>query len=1062
MKSYSNRYKCLNKYMVRTPLLPVDMYLNIDKEKRDKIDFFKESSEIQEAIITTSISLYNSIVKTNKREKSIEQVESALLKYMIRMSTRTTPYGLLSSVGLGEFGDKTKIHSNNLSKCIKFMRVDMEWILNLLYKIENDEEILKELRVFKNNSLKENGNRLENIYLSNYGKGDIENYKFNASIIYSEKVKETLHMNEGGMKVKDLIKILNPENKYDNNNIFVFLKKLIKNEYLLTELRPPLINSNTMDYIVNKLKYIEPAKTIYKDIKDIQIDINRYNDTKIGYGQDMYFNILSKMERLCKSKNYLQIDLKSSEKVCTLNENIKKDIETVVEVLLKLSQDYYQPIHLEQFANEFIEKYGTYREVKMLEVLDSSKGIGYPSGYASSNKIITNRNESSRISEFRYKQIIYKKLNDVINKRSENIYLLDEDLDYICGESKKNWNKDNIPNSLDLNVFIKSKNLESVDKGKYELFIGPNYGSPFAGKMFGRFAYMFENHLSSIFTQIDKAIKDINKDAILVEITQLPKYGRSSNVCKNFNERDYEFCIATNKSESCKKINIEDIYIGVNEHNKIYFKSKRINKKILFTSNHMLNNLSGDNMYRFIREVSEQSNLDIFSGIYDSQIHDLVSIPRIMYKNIVIIPAMWKINKDLIKGRNNNKKEIILEIKKTIKENNIPKYVYIGNNDNRIVIDTNNEDHLNELLKMIYKSDEYTYLKELDFYIENAWFKDKGGKKYISEFVFPLVLKKDYEDKVYDRQIIETKSDISKNKCLIETYSENRVNGLFEDWIYFKIYISQNRVEEFLSYDLMNLSNGLIKKNIIDKIFYIKYGDPKFHIRFRVKLKNSNQLLELLKIMNGFIKEEIKKGIVSDVKVDTYFKEIERYGGEHLINIAEDVFYVDSLVCMKLINLIEEKQCDLDYITIACINIVQIMESMGISFDQQNILFQSIYDQKKERDLFRKKYKELKNYCNDYNDWEKLKQVKGGDIVYKIIKDRKEIMKIYWESMNEEDRMGNLTNSKVNILLSIIHMFCNRFLKNRKDEELVMCLVRHTLHSLEYTKKIKKEEYNDK
>lgn len=1060
MKSYNNMYKCLDKYMVRTPLLPVDMYFKIDKESRDKVVFFENDDRVQEAIITTSTSLYNSIIKPYRKEKDRNQIESSLLKYLIRMSTRTTPYGLLSGVGLGNFGTTTMIHLEDLSKGTKYMRADMDWIFRLLGKIESDDNILKELKVYKNNSLEENGDRLDNVYLSNYGQSNTENSKFNASIIFSKKVKDTMKLSENGIKVKDLILELNPENKYDCYTIFKFLKQLIKNEYLLTELRTPLINTDTMKYIIEKLKHIEFAESICKDLECIYTDINKYNETEIGQGQKEYLNILSKMKKVCECENYLQIDLKLNDEVCTLNKNIKKDVEKLVDVLLKISKSDYQPTHLEQFANEFSEKYGIYREVRLLEVLDRDKGLGYPAGYRFSMKNITNSSVEVKSSERRYKEIIDKKLNDVVNKKSEDICLLDNDLDYICEDSKQNWDKDNLPNSLDINVFIKSKSLESVDNGDYELFIGPNYGSSFAGKMFGRFAYMFENNLSDMFEKIDSTVKAFNQDTILVEITQLPSSGRSANVCKNYNEREYELCIATNASNNCEQINIEDVYVGIDESNKFYFKSKKLNKKIIFTSNHMLNVLSGDNTYRFMREVSQESNIDIFSSVYGTEINNLNFIPRIRYKNIIISPAMWIVHKRSIKTNKFEEKERIIDINRFLKENNVPRYVYIGENDNRIVIDIKNEAHLHELLKIIDKVDECTYIKELDFSIDNVWFEDGKGDKYISEFILPLVLNKDFiKTTAKKEEVIETKSNISKNKNLINTYSSNRVNGLFEDWIYFKFYGVESRIEEFLGYDLIELITNLKNENIIDKFFYIRYSDPQNHVRFRVKLSEIDRREDLIKIMNDFIKREFNKGIISNVNVDTYFKEIERYGGIDVFDLVEDVFCADSLVVMNLMNLKSEKQCELDDITVACINIVHIMQSFGITFEDQNKLFQSIYNQKDGRDIFRKKYQNLKEYCDEYNDWENLKNIRNGELIYNVLKIREDVMKEYWKSINEYDERGRLTNSKEDILLSIIHMFCNRFLKTRSDEDLAMRLVRHTLHSLEYKKKIKEESY---
>lgn len=53
-------------------------------------------------------------------------------------------------------------------------------------------------------------------------------------------------------------------------------------------------------------------------------------------------------------------------------------------------------------------------------------------------------------------------------------------------------------------------------------------------------------------------------------------------------------------------------------------------------------------------------------------------------------------------------------------------------------------------------------------------------------------------------------------------------------------------------------------------------------------------------------------------------------------------------------------------------------------------------------------------------------------------------------SLDDEDE---LWNDKESIILSIIHMHCNRILGDRNKERIIMATVRHVLYSLEFIKK---------
>lgn len=1055
-----NMYKCLDSYMVRTPLLPCNLYFDICDSKERVRNKFLEDTKIQEAILVSSNSLYESALRLNIKDKKFKQVQSALMKYMIRMSTRTTPYGLFAGVSIGNFNDYTSINSIDLKNEFKNIRIDMEWEFKLLKEIENDDNIFNNLKVYPSETVFKNGNRLENVYISNYGTINKSDLKFNASILFTNKVKDVLNFSKNGIKVSDLVDLLNPNGNYDNEIIFKFIRELVRNEYLITELRPPLVNTNSTEYILNKLETISEAKTIYRQLNKVNSMIKKYNETEMGNGVEVYKDIVLKMKEISKCENYLQVDLKKSDNICSLNKYIKKDIEKLVETLVKISVFSDQSVHLKSLANDFNEKYGADREVHILEVLDRDRGIGAPAGYSMppSNKSLDMERDTP--ADMRYDEILAEKVNKFINNNESEIILEDMDLDYILGDSTNLLQKSNLPNSLDINVFIKSKDTKSIDNGNYELFIGPNYGSQCAGKMFGRFAYMFDNNLSNIFSQIDEAIKNIEDETVLVEVVELPMGGRSANICKIHNNREYELSIATNNSAKSKKINIQDVYVGVDDENKFYFKSKKLNKRLIFTSNNMLNNSLGSNVYRFMLDVCENSKCDnIFERVHDIGLKNLIKIPRVKYKNIVISSAKWKFNKNIIKITKDEHQNL-LNLKKFINDNKIPKYVYVGNNDNRIILNMENDVHLIDLLDMIKKLDDYTVISELEFSEDEIWLKDDNGDRYISEFVFPLVLDIDSNSTKQQSPII-TKSNITKNNSIIDTYSKERVSGLLDEWVYFKFYGTNKRIDEFLGVELVNLVELLYKNNVIDKFFYIRYADPDNHIRFRVKLSNEDKKIDLLNLMNEFIKNQVDKGLISTANIDMYFKEIERYGGIKSFESVEKVFCDDSLISMNLIALMKNKEVKMDDILLACINTVHIMDSFGIEFSDQNTLLQLLFNQKDGRDLYREKSKDLMFYCNSYNNWENLRSTEEGQKIYEIIKLREVSFNKYWESVNLEDDKGNLSNDKIDILMSTIHMFCNRFLSSRDKELITMQLVRHTLHALKYKRKQLNEVTNE-
>lgn len=81
-KNYS--YHAGNYYMLRTPYLSAENFANAD--------YGVKNNEILESILVSSRSLFDSINKHNVLD---EKTKISLIKYQIRSTTRSTPFGLL-------------------------------------------------------------------------------------------------------------------------------------------------------------------------------------------------------------------------------------------------------------------------------------------------------------------------------------------------------------------------------------------------------------------------------------------------------------------------------------------------------------------------------------------------------------------------------------------------------------------------------------------------------------------------------------------------------------------------------------------------------------------------------------------------------------------------------------------------------------------------------------------------------------------------------------------------------------------------------------------------------
>src|SRR5690606_35099008 len=125
-----------------------------------------------------------------------------------------------------------------------------------------------------------------------------------------------------------------------------------------------------------------------------------------------------------------------------------------------------------------------------------------------------------------------------------------------------------------------------------------------------------------------------------------------------------------------------------------------------------------------------------------------------------------------------------------------------------------------------------------------------------------------------------------------------------DDWLYYKIYTGRKTTNYILVEVLKPIIENLIEKKIIIKWFFIRYEDPKHHIRLRFNFSDDKNLYLIINSLKDSLKILIEQDLVWRVQIDTYQREIERYG-EKTIELAEEFFFVDSQLMVSFLSLIE-------------------------------------------------------------------------------------------------------------------------------------------------------------
>lgn len=257
---------------------------------------------------------------------------------------------------------------------------------------------------------------------------------------------------------------------------------------------------------------------------------------------------------------------------------------------------------------------------------------------------------------------------------------------------------------------------------------------------------------------------------------------------------------------------------------------------------------------------------------------------------------------------------------------------------------------------------------------------------------------------------------------------------LGDEWLYFKIYTGVKTADLILIHHL----NILIRKNLeeknIDKWFFIRYNDPEFHIRLRLHLTNNEKLFLIINEFNLTLKNLLDINLIWKVQIDTYNRELERYGF-NTIDQSESLFYNDSELIINGLVIIEESENNNLIWLFGLIIIDSLMNDFNLFIYDKKSLMESLkttfglemgLDKNLKKQLSIKYQKHKIEVYNIFNPIEE----EDNDIksLKKLIKNKSLSNSEHTKLINEKEINLN------NIIASHIHMTMNRLFRNKNRE----------------------------
>lgn len=127
-----------------------------------------------------------------------------------------------------------------------------------------------------------------------------------------------------------------------------------------------------------------------------------------------------------------------------------------------------------------------------------------------------------------------------------------------------------------------------------------------------------------------------------------------------------------------------------------------------------------------------------------------------------------------------------------------------------------------------------------------------------------------------------------------------------DQWLYFKVYTGFKTADLLLTEVIAPLSRQLFNSQVICKWFFIRYSDPELHLRLRFYMPDKSKTGIPILMFNQALQAFIQNDLVWKVQIDTYQREVERYGTDTM-ELSESLFFYDSICFTEILPTIQRK-----------------------------------------------------------------------------------------------------------------------------------------------------------
>jgi thiopeptide-type bacteriocin biosynthesis protein len=893
-------------FVLRTPLLPVNELLQLSggilplssmtpealheaialqrAETRTRLRALATSPEIGEALYVATADFAGRVREwIDAPDPANARLELALLRYLLRMTTRATPFGLFAGCSVGTIGDTTDIALDSRSAYRRVTRFDSEYLARVRDLAVGDSTVRDELRCFPNSSLALLGGAYRYLFATTGEHGlTYDLYRVEAD----SHLNAVLEFAANGPLVRDIRAMLSASVEGSSeDDVADYVDELLSSQILIPDCGPAVTGDDPAQGILTPLRDIPAARDIYETCAAGLGLLQRLDNEPIGAGGNLYDATANRMASLeIKTPHQLQTDLFKPLTASELGANVTDEILRALNALRRLSGPRSAiDGDLDRFATRFVARYG-HRRVPLLEALDADLGIGFddPDSLHDAEPLIKNIFGASRAKEAAWRgddTALLRLLFNALHDGKREILLTNADL-----ESLQIASTPPPPDSFHFFGTLLAGSCEAVNRGEYRLIV-KSFSGPGGANLLGRFCHG-DASLQQHVRDMHQKEAALDPDAHYAEIVHTPPRERFGNfICRPV-LREWEIpYLGRPGIATSRQIGVSDLFVSVAD-GVVQLHSSSSGRRVFprLATAHAFTSPFNVPVYRFLCSLQHTGVRAFFAWTW-GPMQNLPFLPRVVYGRSILSPMSWTHSNQQLPNLALSGADRWRAVDSWRTHWQIPRFILA----NELCIDLENDLSIDALAKISRDLRTLAFSECLEVQEGTRCIRGPDGA-FTNELIVPFV-------RTNGRK---TSSSQAWSNVVPERFPPA------SEWLYAEIFTGFASADAVLRELVAPLVRDWQRTGEITRWFFIRYNDPDHHLRVRFQGDPGVLMTTVAVKLRDCLQRWMDRGVIWHVGLETYERETDRYGGTLGIALAEELFEIDSEATLELLERVSD------------------------------------------------------------------------------------------------------------------------------------------------------------